>query len=98
MGQYRDKTMAYAIMEYRHMFGNQQQYVSGSFWSKCGFVAWVGTGTIGNTPVVDWSKWKLNYGVGLRFQIQPGKNFRLDFGKDPANKGISFYMNMTEAF
>ena len=98
MGQYRDKTMAYAIMEYRHMFGNQQQYMSGSFWSKCGFVAWVGTGTIGNTPVVDWSKWKLNYGVGLRFQIQPGKNFRLDFGKDPANKGISFYMNMTEAF
>ena len=27
-----------------------------------------------------------------------GKNFRLDFGKDPANKGIAFYMNMTEAF
>lgn len=96
-GQYRDKSMAYAILEYRHMFGNQQQYISGNFWSKCGFVTWIGTGTIGNTPV-DWSKWKLNYGVGLRFQIQPGKNFRLDVGKDPGNKGMAFYMNMTEAF
>ena len=98
IGQYRDKSMAYAILEYRHMFGSQASYRSGNFWAKCGFVAWVGTGTIGNKPVVDWSKWKLNYGVGLRFQIQPGKNFRLDFGKDPDNKGISFYMNMTEAF
>ena len=89
--------MAYAIVEYRHMFGTQQQYISGNFWSKLGFVAWFGTGTIGNTPL-DWSKWKLNYGVGLRFQIQPGKNFRLDFGKDPSAKGIAFYMNMTEAF
>ena len=97
LGQYRDKSMAYAIVEYRHMFGTQQQYISGNFWSKLGFVAWFGTGTIGNTPL-DWSKWKLNYGVGLRFQIQPGKNFRLDFGKDPSAKGIAFYMNMTEAF
>lgn len=97
-GQYRDKSMAYAILEYRHMFGSPALYKSGNFWAKCGFVAWVGTGTIGNSPVVDWSKWKLNYGVGLRYQMQPGKNFRLDFGKDPDNSGISFYMNMTEAF
>lgn len=97
LGQYRDNSMAYAILEYRHMFGTQQQYISGNFWSKLGFVAWVGTGTIGDTPL-DWSKWKLNYGAGLRFQIQPGKNFRLDFGKDPGTKGIAFYMNMTEAF
>lgn len=98
IGQYRDKSMAYAIVEYRHMFGSPAQYRSGNFWAKCGFVAWIGTGTIGNAPLVDWNKWKLNYGVGIRFQIQPGKNFRLDFGKDPDNKGISFYMNMTEAF
>ena len=90
--------MAYGILEYRHMFGSPAMYKSGNFWAKCGFVAWVGTGTIGNTPFVDWNKWKLNYGAGLRIQVQPGKNFRLDLGKDPANKGISFYMNMTEAF
>ena len=97
-GKYRDKTAAYAILEYRHMFGSMEKYRSGNFFAKCGFVAWVGTGTIGNAPVVDWNKWKFNYGVGLRFQIQPGKNFRLDFGKDPGQKGIAFYMNMTEAF
>ncbi len=98
IGQYRDKSMAYGILEYRHMFGSPAMYKSGNFWAKCGFVAWVGTGTIGNTPFVDWNKWKFNYGAGIRIQVQPGKNFRLDLGKDPSNKGISFYMNMTEAF
>ena len=45
-----------------------------------------------------WNKWKFNYGVGLRIQMQPGKNFRLDVGKDPNQKGMAVYMNMTEAF
>lgn len=97
-GKYRDKTMAYAILEYRHMFGSMEKYKSGNFWAKCGFVGWVGTGTIGNAPVVDWNKWKINYGVGIRIQMQPGKNFRLDIGKDPNQKGMAVYMNMTEAF
>ncbi len=30
--------------------------------------------------------------------MQPGKNFRLDVGKDPNQKGMAVYMNMTEAF
>ena len=50
MGKYRDKSMAYGIVEYRHMFGSPAKYKSGNFWAKCGFVAWVGTGTIGETP------------------------------------------------
>lgn len=95
-GKYRDKSMAYGIVEYRHMFMSQEAYERGAFWSKFGAVAWVGTGTIGKTPA-DWDKWKLNYGVGLRIQLQPRKNFRLDIGKEPGqNWGI--YMNMTEAF
>lgn len=89
--------MAYGIVEYRHMFGSPAKYKSGNFWAKCGFVAWVGTGTIGETPF-DWNKWKLNFGVGLRFQMQPGKNFRLDIGKEPGQPGMQVYMNMTEAF
>ena len=97
-GKYRDKTMAYGILEYRHMFGSEEKYRSGNFWAKCGFVGWVGTGTIGNAPIVDWSKWKFNYGVGLRIQMQPGKNFRLDIGKGPGETGMGVYMNMTEAF
>lgn len=95
-GKYRDKSMAYGIVEYRHMFMSQEAYERGAFWSKFGGVAWIGTGTIGNTPA-DWDKWKLNYGIGLRIQLQPRKNFRLDIGKEPGQKwGI--YMNMTEAF
>lgn len=95
-GKYRDKSMAYGILEYRHMFMSQAAYARGAFWSKFGAVAWVGTGTIGQKPN-DWDKWKFNYGIGLRIQLQPRKNFRLDIGKEPGQKwGI--YMNMTEAF
>ena len=72
VGKYRDKSMAFGIVEYRHMFGTQEQYDMGKLLSKFGFVAWVGTGTIGKDPA-DWDKWKLNYGVGLRIQIQPGR-------------------------
>lgn len=95
-GKYRDKSMAYGIVEYRHMFMSQEAYDRGAFWSKFGAVAWAGTGTLGQTPG-DWNKWKFNYGVGLRIQLQPRKNFRLDIGREPGQKwGI--YMNMTEAF
>lgn len=97
LGKYRDKSMAYGIIEYRHMFGSQAAYNRGNFWAKTGFVVWVGTGTLGNTPL-EWKTWKFNYGAGLRIQLQPGKNFRLDFGKEPGSKGLLFYMNMTEAF
>lgn len=96
MGKYRDKSMAYGIVEYRHMFGSQAAYKSGNFWAKCGFVTWIGTGTLGKSPI-DWNKWKLNFGAGLRIQMQPGKNFRLDVGNEPG-QGMQIYMNMTEAF
>lgn len=96
MGKYRDKSMAYGIVEYRHMFGSPAAYKSGNFWAKCGFVTWIGTGTLGKSPI-DWNKWKLNFGAGLRIQMQPGKNFRLDVGNEPG-QGMQIYMNMTEAF
>lgn len=95
-GEYRDKTMAYGIVEYRHMFGSPASYKSGNFWSKLGFVTWVGTGSIAS-DITGLTKWKLNYGVGLRIQMQPGKNFRLDVGAEPG-RGTGIYFNMTEAF
>ncbi len=96
-GQYRDKTMGYGIAEFRHMFGTEQDYANGRLLSKFGYVVWAGTGTLGNTPS-DWNEWKTNYGVGLRVQIQPHKNFRLDIGKGQGQKGMLVYFNMTEAF
>lgn len=95
-GKYRDKSMAYGIVEYRHMFMSEEAYKRGAFWSKFGVVGWVGTGTLGKTPA-DWDEWKINYGIGFRVQLQPRKNFRLDIGKEPGQKW-AVYMNMTEAF
>lgn len=97
IGKYRDKSMAYGIVEYRHMLGSMEKYKSGNFWAKCGFVVWGGAGTVGKTPF-DWDKWKFNFGAGIRFQMQPGKNFRLDIGKGVGESGVQVYMNMTEAF
>lgn len=97
LGQYRDRSMAYGIVEYRHMLGTLEDLKRGRLLSKFGFVGWVGTGTIGDNPS-EWTTWKLNYGVGIRIQIQPRKNFRIDIGKAHGQRGVQFYMNMTEAF
>ena len=96
IGKYRDKSMLYSIVEYRHMFGSEKAYQEGRFYSKLGFVLWTGAGTIGKDPT-EWKKWKPNYGMGIRIQIQPNKNFRIDFGGGPKQK-LGVYMNMTEAF
>lgn len=96
-GHYRDKTMGYAITEYRHMFGSQEVYDSRRpFVSRLGFVVWAGVGTMGNN-VNDWDKFKWNYGFGFRYEVQPHNNFRLDVGKSPNGKWM-VYMNMIEAF
>lgn len=96
-GHYRDKTMGYAIAEYRHMFGSQEVYdARRPFFSRLGFVVWSGVGTIGNN-VNDWNKFKWNYGFGFRYEVQPHNNFRLDVGKSPNGKWM-VYMNMIEAF
>ena len=39
-----------------------------------------------------------NYGVGLRIEVQPRMNVRLDLGKNTVNNQMLFYFNMTEAF
>ena len=39
-----------------------------------------------------------NYGVGLRIEVQPRMNVRLDLGKNTVNDQTLFYFNMTEAF
>ena len=39
-----------------------------------------------------------NLGLGLRIEVQPRMNVRLDYGRDMVNKQNLFYFNMTEAF
>ncbi len=96
-GQFRDKSMGYAIAEYRQMFGTQEAYEMGRAITKFGYVVWGGAGTLGATPA-DWNELRYNVGVGLRAQIQPRKNFRLDIGKGIGEDGVLVYFNMTEAF
>lgn len=97
VGQYRDRSAGYGIVEFRHMFGSQEAYKRKDPISKFGYVAWFGAGTLGATPAY-WNEWKLNYGAGLRVQIQPGKNVRFDVGKGQGGDGVMVYFNMTEAF
>lgn len=97
VGRYRDKTMGYALLEYRHMFGSTAVYNHRRpFYSRLGFAVWGGVGSIGK-HVWEWDQAKWNYGVGLRYEIQPNTNVRLDLGKSPGGKPM-FYMNMTETF
>lgn len=96
-GQYRDKSMGYGIVEYRHMFGSEADLNRGKLLAKLGFVTWIGTGVVGDN-VTKWNSWKLNYGVGLRIQVQPRKNFRFDIGRAHGVKGFQMYMNLTETF
>ncbi|PWJ40001.1 BamA/TamA family outer membrane protein [Sediminitomix flava] len=96
-GKFRDRSMAYGMVEYRHMFNRRKPNKEGSYESKSGFATWVGAGTMGDTPK-DWSHLLPNVGVGYRYEVQPRMNFRLDVGLEPGTGNVLFYMNMTEAF
>ena len=60
-----------------------------------GFVAWVATGTIG-PGVENFSKWLPNAGVGIRFEVEPRMNLRVDYGLGVDSN--LFYISFNEAF
>jgi outer membrane protein assembly factor BamA len=96
-GQYRDKSTHFVLAEYRHMFNTDMD----NFWSKLagkmGIAAWTGVGLIG--PKVTKVEGVLpNYGAGLRIELQPRMNFRLDIGHSPLENQTLLYFNMTESF
>ena len=62
-----------------------------------GFVAWGGAGFMGPTPGKIEGVLP-NAGLGLRIEVQPRMNVRLDFGRNFINRQNLFYFNMTEAF
>ena len=97
MGQYRDKSTLIGLAEYRHMFNFGNETKSRRFFSRFGFTAWGGVGFLGSNPV-KYEGVLPNYGVGLRIELQPRMNFRLDVGRSPVDKQTLFYFNMTEAF
>ncbi len=90
-GEYRDKSMFFAIAEYRHTF-----YRRNGRPSAHGLVGWVATGSVANSPAA-FSYWLPNGGVGYRLQVQPRMNLRLDFGIGVGGQH-GFYFNFNEAF
>ncbi len=96
-GQYRDKSAHVAMVEYRHKFFVEPV----DFWSKIanrlGFVVWMGVGALGSSPF-EIEGFLPNYGAGLRIEVQPRMNFRVDVGRSPIEKQTLVYLNMTEAF
>ena len=89
-GQYRDKSMLFLLGEYRHMFLKSD----GSL-GKHGAVAWIGTGSLGETTM-DYQHWLPNVGIGYRLEVQPRMNLRIDIGIGRESAG--FYFNFNEAF
>lgn len=97
MGQYRDKSTLVGLAEYRHMFNFGNETKMQRFWSRFGFAAWTGVGFMGPNPVKYEAVFP-NFGAGLRVELQPRMNFRLDVGYSPVDKQTLLYFNMTEAF
>lgn len=97
MGQYRDKSSHVVMAEYRQMFNTDRSTRFKRLLHHIGFVAWTGCGFMGPTPGKIEGVLP-NYGVGLRIEVQPRMNVRLDLGKNTVNKQTLFYFNMTEAF
>ena len=97
MGQYRDKSSHIALVEYRQMFNTDQSNWLKRIIHHLGFVAWGGAGFMGPNPGKIEGVLP-NAGLGLRIEVQPRMNVRLDFGRNFINKQNLFYFNMTEAF
>lgn len=97
MGQFRDKTSHVVMAEYRQMINTQKRNWATKLLSHVGYVAWAGCGFMGPNPAKIEGVLP-NLGVGLRIEVQPRMNVRLDLGRDMVNKQNLFYFNMTEAF
>ena len=50
VGQYRDKSMAYGIVEYRQMYGTEEDSDRRRLLHKRGCVTWIGSDRNGNNP------------------------------------------------
>ncbi len=94
-GRYRDRSMLFGILEYRHMFMRNSPRKDGSMMSRFGFVGWMATGSIAH-DFPSFENWLPNAGVGLRYEVQTRMNARLDFGI--GEDSVAFYISFNEAF
>jgi hypothetical protein len=89
-GRYREKAVAYGILEYRLRFG-----AAGNELGRHGAVAWAGMGTLGR-DAGHLDGVLPNAGVGYRLVVQGRLNARLDVGVGRGERAL--YFNFSEAF
>jgi len=89
-GHYRQKAVAYGIVEYRRRFANENSPLGSH-----GAVAWLGLGTLGD-DYMHLEGTLPNVGVGYRLVIQGRLNARLDVGLGRGESAL--YFNFSEAF
>jgi hypothetical protein len=90
-GQFRDKSMIYVLLEYRHTFNRRYS----DELSRHGLVYWIGGGSVfPDLKSVD--KAILSTGLGYRFELQPRINLQIDIGFGTEYVGI--YLGFNESF
>ncbi|MCD7916685.1 MAG: BamA/TamA family outer membrane protein [Tannerellaceae bacterium] len=97
MGQYRDRSSHVLLAEYRQMVNTDGSLKVKRLLNRLGYAVWGGSGFMGPTPGKIEGVLP-NAGLGLRIEVQPRMNVRVDVGHNFRNGGTLFYMNMTEAF
>lgn len=91
-GQYRDRTAASAVVEYRFML----PFRADRFFARFGVAGWLGVGALGEGPVPDVTRLLPAAGLGLRFDVQKRITLRLDVGFGREARAV--YFNFLEAF
>ena len=90
-GQFRDRSMTFILLEYRHKFFQRRSIQP----SRHGMVFWIGGATVYSNPK-DIKKLLPNMGLGYRYELQPRMNLRIDFGFGTETAGV--YLGFNEAF
>jgi outer membrane protein assembly factor BamA len=90
-GQYRDRSLVFAQLEYRHTLLKR----ASSELSRHGFIFWISGGTVFER-LNTITGGIVSTGIGYRFEIQPNLNLRIDIGFSNENTGI--YLGFGEAF
>ncbi len=94
-GRFRDKITSFGITEYRHMFSGMSMPAIKRYLSHVGFVVWSGIGNV-TSRYDEMRDFLPNLGAGLRVEIQPRMNLRVDYGI--AKDTRSLYVAFSEAF
>lgn len=95
---YIASTVGNVSLEYRQFIGGLEAYNRGEWWSKIGFTLWA-NGGMWSDDLFRKTDFVASFGGGLRYEIQPNKNFRFDVGTATGARATPmFYVGFLEYF